>query len=104
MRDMDLAFEMSRLGANLQSALPDMGWGETTTATVRARAMPLSATVDAMERMHDHEDLDRSMRGDYPGAAVDDVDEEALRRILGEPAVRDLRRLKEIERASRRQG
>ena len=41
--------------------------------------MPLSATVDAMERMHDYEDLDRAMRGDYPGSTVDDVDEEALR-------------------------
>jgi uncharacterized protein with von Willebrand factor type A (vWA) domain len=66
--------------------------------------MPLSATVDAMERLHDYEELDREMRGDYPGASVDDVDEEALRRILGEPAVRDLRRLKEIERTLEKAG
>ena len=66
--------------------------------------MPLSATVDAMERMHDYEDLDRALRGDYPGATVDDVDEEALQRILGEPAVRDLRRLKEVERALEKAG
>ena len=38
-------------------------------------------------------------QGDYPGATVDDVDEEALRRMLGEPAVHDLRRLKQVERA-----
>ncbi|TMK29721.1 MAG: hypothetical protein E6G61_08815, partial [Actinobacteria bacterium] len=60
--------------------------------------MPLSATVDAMERLHDYEDLDRSMRGDYAGASLEDVDEEALRRTLGEQAARDLRRLKQIER------
>jgi uncharacterized protein with von Willebrand factor type A (vWA) domain len=60
--------------------------------------MPLTATVDAMERLHDYEDLDRALRGDYPGAAIEDVDEDALRRTLGEPAVRDLRRLKQIER------
>jgi uncharacterized protein with von Willebrand factor type A (vWA) domain len=38
------------------------------------------------------------MRGDYAGAAIEDVDEDALRRTLGEPAVQDLRRLKRIER------
>jgi uncharacterized protein with von Willebrand factor type A (vWA) domain len=103
MQDMDLAFEMSRLGSNLQGAFPDMPWGEPTMSD-GGDPMPLSATVDAMERMHDYEDLDRALRGDYPGATVDDVDEEALQRILGEPAVRDLRRLKEVERALEKAG
>src|SRR4029450_11543613 len=66
--------------------------------------LPLSATIDAMERLHDLEELDRSLRGDYPGASIDDVDEDALRQALGEAAVRDLRRLKEIERALERAG
>jgi uncharacterized protein with von Willebrand factor type A (vWA) domain len=110
MQDLDLAFEVDRLGANLASAFPDMPWGEPELAGGED-AMPLSATVDALERLHDYEDLDRSMRGEYAGASVDDVDEEALRRTLGEDAVRDLRRLKQIERAledaglvSRREG
>jgi uncharacterized protein with von Willebrand factor type A (vWA) domain len=110
MQDMDLAFEVDRLGANLASAFPEMPWNEPALAA-GDEAMPLSATVDAMERLHDYEDLDRSLRGEYAGASVDDVDEEALRRTLGEEAVRDLRRLKQIERAleeaglvSRREG
>jgi uncharacterized protein with von Willebrand factor type A (vWA) domain len=103
MQDMDLAFEVDRLGANLASAFPEMGWGEPVL-TGGEEAMPLSATVDAMERLHDFEDLDRSMRGDYAGASIDDVDEDALRRSLGEDAVRDLRRLKQIERALERAG
>ena len=62
--------------------------------------MPLSATVDAMERLHDYEDLDRAMRGRLPGRVARRRRRgRASRRILGEPAVRDLRRLKEIERA-----
>ena len=44
------------------------------------------------------------MQGDYAGASIDDVDEDALRQALGEDAVRDLRRLKEIERALERAG
>jgi uncharacterized protein with von Willebrand factor type A (vWA) domain len=98
MQDLDLAFEVDRLGANLASAFPEMPWDEATLAAGET-AMPLSATVDAMERLHDFEDLDRSLRGEYAGASVDDVDEEAIRRTLGEEAVRDLRRLKRIERA-----
>jgi uncharacterized protein with von Willebrand factor type A (vWA) domain len=103
LQDMDLAFEVDRLGANLASAFPEMGWGEPLL-TGGDEAMPLSATVDAMERLHDFEDLERSMRGDYAGASIDDVDEDALRRSLGEDAVRDLRRLKQIERALERAG
>lgn len=98
MQDMDLAFEVDRLGSNLASAFPDLPWGEPTLAGGED-AMPLSATVDAMERLHDYEDLDRSLRGEYAGASVDDVDVDALRRTLGEDAVRDLQRLKQIERA-----
>ena len=103
MQDMDLAFEVDRLGANLADAFPDLPWGEPTMGG-GDEPMPLSATVDAMERLHDYEELDRAMRGDYPGASVDDVDEDALRRTLGEPAVQDLRRLREIERALERAG
>jgi uncharacterized protein with von Willebrand factor type A (vWA) domain len=105
MQDMDLAFEVDRLGANLAGVFPDMPWGQPAMGAGEGdEPMPLSATVDAMERLHDYEELDREMRGDYPGASVDDVDEEALRRILGEPAVRDLRRLKEIERTLEKAG
>ena len=103
MQDMDLAFEVDRLGANLADAFPDMPWGQPAFGE-GDQPMPLSATVDAMERLHDYEDLDRAMRGDYAGASIDDVDEEALQRILGEPAVHDLRRLKEVERALERAG
>jgi uncharacterized protein with von Willebrand factor type A (vWA) domain len=97
MQDMDLAFEVDRLGSNLASMFPEMPWGEPALAGGED-AMPLSATVDAMERLHDFEELDRSLRGEYAGASIDDVDEEALRKTLGEDAVRDLRRLKQIER------
>ena len=103
MQDMDLAFELDRLGANLASAMPELPWGEPARGG-GGEPQPLSATVDALERLHDFEDLERSMTGDYAGAALEDVDEDAVRRTLGEPAVRDLRRLKEVERLLERAG
>ncbi len=103
LQDMDLAFEVDRLGANLAGAFPEMRWGDPMMGGGELQ-MPLSATIDAMERLHDLEELDRSLRGDYAGASIDDVDEEALRDALGEDAVGDLRRLKDIERALERAG
>jgi uncharacterized protein with von Willebrand factor type A (vWA) domain len=103
MGDMDLAFEVDRLGRNLAEAFPDMAWGEPQM-TAGEHAMPLDATVDAMERLHEYEDLDRALAGDYAGAALEDVDEDAVRRTLGEDAVRDLRRLKQIERTLEQSG
>jgi uncharacterized protein with von Willebrand factor type A (vWA) domain len=100
MADMDLAFEVDRLGANLRSAFPGMGWGEGRPQLGEGfgEAAPMSAAVDAMERLHDYEELDRAMQGDYAGASLDDVDEDAIRRTLGDSAAQDLRRLKQIER------
>jgi uncharacterized protein with von Willebrand factor type A (vWA) domain len=99
MKDMDLAFEVDRLGANLQGMFPGMGWGQGQgTGFGDGLGTPMSGAVDVMERLHDYEELDRAMQGDYPGAALDDVDEDAVRRTLGDTATQDLRRLKQIER------
>jgi uncharacterized protein with von Willebrand factor type A (vWA) domain len=99
MADMDLAFEVDRLSANLQGAFPGMAWGEGQGQGFGdGQGMPMSAAVDAMERLHDYEELDRAMQGDYAGATLDDVDEDAVRRTLGDTAAQDMRRLKQIER------
>ncbi|MEX0832851.1 MAG: hypothetical protein WD276_03085 [Actinomycetota bacterium] len=110
MEDLDLQFEAGRLSSHLSGMLPGMPWDEPAPGA-GDEAMPMSATVDALERLHDYEELERAMKGDYAGASIDDVDEEALHRTLGDEAVGDLRRLKEIERAlenaglvTRRQG
>jgi uncharacterized protein with von Willebrand factor type A (vWA) domain len=98
LEDFDLAFQVDRLAGALAELFPQMPWDEPALAGGE-EAMPMQATVDALERLSDYEDLDRSMRADYAGASLEDVDEEKLRRTLGEDAARDLRRLKEIERA-----
>jgi uncharacterized protein with von Willebrand factor type A (vWA) domain len=103
LQDMDLAFEADRLAQNLQGMFPNMPWDQQVMGD-GDEAMSMSAAVDTLERMHDYEDLDRSLKGDYAGAALQDVDEDALRRTLGEDAVRDLQRLKQIERALEQAG
>ena len=103
LQDMDLAFQVDRLAGSLSGMFPEMPWEEPALAGGE-EAMPMQATVDALERLSDYEELDRAMRADYPGASLEDVDEERLHRALGEDAVRDLRRIREIERALEQAG
>lgn len=101
--DLDLAFETDRLGAHLSQMFQDLPWDDPALGSGDQPA-PLEATVGALERLHDYEELERSMRGDYAGASIEDVDEDAIRRTLGDDAARDVKRLKEIERALERAG
>jgi len=103
LEDLDLAFQVDQLAGALSEMFPQMPWDDPALAGGE-EAMPMQATVDALERLSDYEELDRSMRADYAGASLEDVDEEKLRRTLGEDAARDLKRLKEIERALERAG
>ncbi|MDQ4005137.1 MAG: hypothetical protein M3135_02395 [Actinomycetota bacterium] len=101
--DLDLAFEADRLAANLSGMFPGMPWDEPTLAG-GDQAAPLEATVGALERLHDFEEIEQSLRGDYAGASIEDVDEDAVRRTLGEDAAADVRRLKQIERTLEQAG
>jgi uncharacterized protein with von Willebrand factor type A (vWA) domain len=123
--DLDLEFQLDRLGRALPAAYPGGvpgpsdpsaagdpadGWSEGDGAgnpdepRPDGPGGPISRQVDAYERLAELEELDEQLDGGYQGATLEDVDEEALRRHLGEDAVRDLRELKEIERALERSG
>ncbi|MDQ3932891.1 MAG: hypothetical protein M3252_08665 [Actinomycetota bacterium] len=97
--DLDLAFELAQLQDHLRGLLPSLPWDETVQGGWSDEPLPLSAAVEAVERLSDLDELEREVEGNYPGANLEDVDEEALRRELGEDAVTDLRQLKAIERA-----
>lgn len=97
--DLDLQLQLSQLQENLAGALAGMdlsGFGPPD----RDGQMPgpLSQAVDQMERIAELDELERTLAGDYVGASLEDIDEDALRRSLGQDAVRDLRRLRQIER------
>jgi uncharacterized protein with von Willebrand factor type A (vWA) domain len=101
--DLDLAAEMSRLNDNLRSLRPDLAW----SGRQRLRGDEPLGLGDATEALADLADLDAladALAQDYPGATLEDVDEEAVARALGRQAVDDLRRLQEVERELERQG
>jgi len=108
--DPDLQLEMLQLEAHLRELAPNLPWdradlggegeggqGEGWSPEPGGQGS-LSELLDDVERLGELDELEAQLAGDHPGATLDDVDEEALRRALGEDAVRDLRRLKEVER------
>jgi uncharacterized protein with von Willebrand factor type A (vWA) domain len=103
MEDMGLAYEMSRLGDALRSRRPDLDW----SSRERMRGdtpLGLGDATTALEELADLEDLESTLGQSYPGASLDDVDDEAVERALGRQAVADLDQLRQIERELERQG
>ncbi|MDQ5875181.1 MAG: hypothetical protein M3526_07350, partial [Actinomycetota bacterium] len=96
--DLDLAFQVDQLSQSLRDRAPGVSWDRQVPGWGEG-FMPMSETVDAIERISEYDDLAEALGGAYPGATLDDVDEEKLHRALGEDAVGDLRRLKAIEKA-----
>ena len=64
----------------------------------------LSDATTALGELADLTELEDALRQDYPGARLDDIDEEAVRRALGRQAVDDMEALRQIERELERQG
>jgi uncharacterized protein with von Willebrand factor type A (vWA) domain len=101
--DAGLAGEMSRLQQGLRSARPDLQWG----GRERMDGEPSLGYADAtgaLAELADLDQLEELLGQDYPGASMDDIDEELIERALGRSAVDDLARLRQLERELRKQG
>jgi uncharacterized protein with von Willebrand factor type A (vWA) domain len=105
LEDAGLAAEMSSLAAALRARRPDVdfySWpGEQMTGQ---NPLGLSEATTALAELADLADVEDALRQDYPGARLDDIDEEAVRRALGRQAVDDMEALRQIERELERQG
>jgi uncharacterized protein with von Willebrand factor type A (vWA) domain len=98
-----LSDRMRRLGEALHARRPDLSWS-TPERLTGENPMAMGDAVTALEELSDLSRLEASLRQDYPGARLDDVDEAAIRRALGRSAVDDLDALKRIERELEQQG
>ncbi|HLQ53077.1 MAG TPA: hypothetical protein VK162_02265 [Streptosporangiaceae bacterium] len=105
LEDAGLAAEMARLAEALRSRRPDMdldGWpGDQMSGQ---EPLGLGDATTALAELADLAELEDALRQDYPGARLDDVDEDAVRRALGRQAVDDMEALRQIERELERQG
>jgi uncharacterized protein with von Willebrand factor type A (vWA) domain len=104
LEDAGLAAEMSRLADGLRARRPDLDQGWPQPGMTGSEPLGLSDATTAVAELADLADLEDSLRQDYPGARLDDIDEEAVRRALGRQAVDDMEALRQIERELERQG
>jgi uncharacterized protein with von Willebrand factor type A (vWA) domain len=95
---------MSRLADSLRARRPDMDSGLPQPGMTGSDPLGLGDATTALAELADLADLEDALRQDYPGARMDDVDEEAIRRALGRQAVDDMEALRQIERELERQG
>jgi uncharacterized protein with von Willebrand factor type A (vWA) domain len=98
-----LAEEMARLQAGLRSARPDLRWGGRTRMD-GDEGLGYADATSALAELADLDQLDELLGQDYPGASLDDIDEELIERALGRNAVEDMAALRRIERELREQG
>src|ERR687896_199975 len=103
LEDAGLAMEMSRLSNSLRMRRPDLDWGSPEPMN-GDDPLGMGDATSALAELADLAELESALRQDYPGARMDDIDEEAIRRALGRRAVDDLGALRRIEAELERQG
>jgi uncharacterized protein with von Willebrand factor type A (vWA) domain len=101
--DLDLQSQLAQLGDSLRNARPDLPWGGPERMS-GDEGLGMGDATTALEELADLDDLEASLGQDYPGASLDDIDEGAVQRALGRPALDDVEALKRIERELLAQG
>jgi len=104
LEDAGLAAEMARLADMLRARRPDLDDGWPVDSMTGDQPLGLGDATTALSELADLAELEDTLRQDYPGARLDDVDEEAVRRALGRQAVDDMAALRRIERELESQG
>jgi uncharacterized protein with von Willebrand factor type A (vWA) domain len=102
--DAGLAAEMARLADALRDRRPDLGGMPGGVRMSGEQPLGLGDATTAVADLADLAGLENSLAQDYPGARLDDIDEDAVRRAFGRQAVDDIEGLRRIERELERQG
>ena len=101
--DSNLLNQLDRLDQNLQQARPGEDWDGSQNFRGE-NGMGLGDGTGALQDIADLENLGNQLSQQYNGAALDDIDADALRKQLGPEAAADARMLAEIDKALRQQG
>jgi uncharacterized protein with von Willebrand factor type A (vWA) domain len=104
--DAGLAAEMASLADALRARRPDLDRAGMMGGVQMSGEEPLglSDATSAVAELADLAELETALAQDYPGASLDDIDEDAVRRALGRQAVDDIEALRRLERELERQG
>src|SRR6478752_6154900 len=106
LEDAGLAAEMARLADALRARRPELDRAGMSGSVQMSGDQPLGLgdATTALAELADLGELEAALGQDYPGASLDDIDEEAVRRAFGRQAEDDIEALRRIERELERQG
>ena len=106
LNDAGLESEMARLADALRARRPDLDRAGMMGGVQMSGEEPLGLgdATTALAELADLAELENAFGQDYPGASLDDIDEDAVRRAFGRQAVDDVEALRRIERELERQG
>ncbi len=97
LEDMDLNFEMSRLGQNLQQMFPQMGWEQSYDFS-GFDPLGLADASQMMAELGQLDQLEQFLRNPSSPAALAEVDLEQVRRLMGEESAASLERMSELSK------
>jgi uncharacterized protein with von Willebrand factor type A (vWA) domain len=104
--DAGLETEMAWLADALRAWRPDLDRAGMMGSVQMSGEEPLglSDAITALAELAELAELETVLAQDYPGASLDDIDEDAVWRAFGRQAVDDIAALRRIERELERQG
>ncbi len=95
LEDMDLRWQMSQLGQNLQSMYPQMGWGQGYQFE-GSDPMGMGQAMQTMQELGDLDQLENLLRNATSPGALAEADMDKVRDLMGDDAARSLQRLAEL--------
>ncbi|MEO8265844.1 MAG: hypothetical protein ABI706_10085 [Ilumatobacteraceae bacterium] len=95
LEDMDLRWQMSQLGQNLQSMYPQMGWGQGYQFD-GSEPMGMGQAMQTMQELGDLDQLENLLRNATSPGALAEADMDKVRDLMGDDAARSLKRLAEL--------
>jgi uncharacterized protein with von Willebrand factor type A (vWA) domain len=95
MSDMDLAWQIDRLGSNLRSAFPGEGW-DFARSMEGDNPLGLGEATDVFQSLADLDRLEQLLTGAPSPGALADVDLERASELLGPDAAQSLDRLAQL--------
>ena len=103
MEDMDLRWQVERLGGNLQRAFPDAGWQQRYQFTGDA-PLGMSEATDLASQLGELDRVEEMLQSATSPNALAEVDLDQVRRHLGDDTARSLDRLAKLTRTLQEAG
>jgi uncharacterized protein with von Willebrand factor type A (vWA) domain len=98
MLDEATQYELAKLSANLETLFPSDRLRQRYNFTGE-ESISYTEALKLMEMLQQMDSLDSQLRESQFSHSLDDIDEDAVRKLLGEEAAEDLERLRNITRA-----